>query len=110
MTVTTETTTTGELTRTTEGLTVPTPATFAIDPIHSTIGFVVKHMMVSKVRGRFGSYEGKIEVDENLLASNVELTIDVPSIDTREENRDDHLRSDDFFSAATYPSMTFKST
>jgi polyisoprenoid-binding protein YceI len=112
MTVTTDTTvnTTPELTRTSEGLTVPTPASFTVDALHSEIGFVVKHMMVSKVRGRFGSYTGAITVDENLVASKVELSIDVSSIDTREEARDNHLRSDDFFSAATYPKMTFKST
>ncbi|HEV8064593.1 MAG TPA: YceI family protein [Acidimicrobiales bacterium] len=93
-----------------EGLTVPTPAAFAIDSAHSEIGFGVKHMMVSKVRGRFGKYDGRIEVADDLLSSQIELSVDMDSIDTREETRDNHLRSDDFFSSATHPKMTFKST
>ena len=103
-------TATATLTTKFEGIAVPTAGTFDIDAVHSDLGFLVKHMMVSKVRGRFGTYSGKVEVAESLLDSTVELEIDVNSIDTREDGRDTHLRSADFFDAEKYPKLTFKST
>ncbi|MGH9169989.1 MAG: YceI family protein [Acidimicrobiales bacterium] len=111
MTATT-TTTTGQIDLTTDyqGLTVPTAATFHLDAVHSEIGFGVKHMMVSKVRGRFEKYEGKVEVGNDLLASSIEIAVDMSSIDTRDEARNNHLRSADFFEVAAHPTMTFKST
>ena len=82
-----------------------------IDPSHSLIEFSVKHMMITKVRGQFTSFDGVITVEPtNLLASKVEGSIDVASIDTKEEQRDNHLRSADFFDVETYPQMTFRST
>ena len=83
--------------------------TWVIDPVHTTIEFAVKHMMVTTVRGRFGQVSGKIELDEeDLTRSSAEVTIPVASIDTREEQRDAHLRSADFFDAENHPNMTFR--
>jgi len=90
-----------------EGL---TPGTWTVDPSHSEVGFVVRHLMVSKVKGRFGGVTGTITVAENVLDSVVEASADVATIDTRDENRDAHLRSADFFEAETYPAITFRST
>lgn len=82
-----------------------------IDPAHSEIEFSVKHMMITRVRGRFGSFDGTLDVDlDSPEASYVEGTIDVDSINTGEEDRDNHLRSDDFFDVANYPTMDFEST
>jgi polyisoprenoid-binding protein YceI len=93
-----------------EGLEAPAPGTFTIDLSHTHIGFVVRHMMVSKVRGRFTSFSGEIVVAEDPLKSSVEVSIDTASIDTHDENRDNHLRSGDFFEIEKYPTITFKST
>jgi polyisoprenoid-binding protein YceI len=82
-----------------------------IDPAHSQIEFSVKHMMITRVRGRFGSFDGTLDLDlENPEESHVEGTIDVAGIDTNEEDRDKHLRSEDFFDAENYPQMKFRST
>jgi polyisoprenoid-binding protein YceI len=82
-----------------------------IDPSHSLIEFSVKHMMITKVRGQFTSFDGAVTVDPTSLpASKVEGSIDVASIDTGEEQRDNHLRSADFFDVENYPQMTFRST
>ncbi len=87
-----------------------TAGTWNVDPSHSEIGFVVRHMMVSKVKGRFTGVAGTITVAENVLDSSVVATVDAASIDTRDENRDNHLRSADFFDTETYPQLTFRST
>ena len=87
-----------------------TAGTWAIDPAHSEVGFTVRHLMVSKVRGSFKSFEGSIVVADNPLDSHVEASIDMASIDTRDENRDNHLRSPDFFHTDQYPTMSFAST
>jgi polyisoprenoid-binding protein YceI len=85
--------------------------TYAIDPSHSQVGFSVKHMMFSTVRGNFTGFEGTIVVDhDNPANSTVNVTIDASTITTRDEKRDEHLRSADFFDAETYPTITFKST
>lgn len=85
--------------------------TYAIDPAHSRIGFVARHAMVAKVRGSFNEFTGTGYFDaENPAASHFELTIDVASIDTRNADRDEHLRSNDFFDMTTYPQITFAST
>jgi len=83
---------------------------WSIDPVHSSIGFSVKHMMVSTVRGNFGKYESKISFDPAKPGSfSAELSIDAASVFTGVEKRDDHLRSADFFDVANYPKITFKS-
>src|SRR5690349_16266016 len=79
-----------------------------IDSAHSTVEFSAKHMMITTVKGRFTTFSGTIEVDEaNPLAAKVAGSIDVASINTGQEQRDAHLRSPDFFDAATYPTITF---
>lgn len=82
-----------------------------LDPAHSTIGFSVKHMMITRVRGRFMQAEGELRIPEgSSIPKAVTVRIDVASIDTREEKRDEHLRSGDFFNAETHPRITFQST
>jgi polyisoprenoid-binding protein YceI len=88
-----------------------TAAEWRIDPAHSAAQFAVKHMMVSTVRGDFGTMSGTVSYDpENPTAAKVMAEVDVASIETRNERRNDHLRSADFFDVANYPTMTFEST
>lgn len=84
--------------------------TWTIDPVHSDISFTVRHMMVSKVRGKFTTFEGKIITADDPLDSSAEVTVDLSSIDTGNEQRDAHLRSADFFSADEHPKMTYRTT
>jgi polyisoprenoid-binding protein YceI len=84
--------------------------TWAIDPVHSEVSFVVRHMMVSKVRGRFDKFEGTIVTAEDPLASSVTASVDLSSINTGQEQRDAHIRSADFFEVEKHPMMTFTST
>jgi len=85
--------------------------TWTIDASHTRIGFVARHAMVTKVRGAFNEFEGTAVVDGNdLSASKVEVTIQAASIDTRNEQRDGHLRSNDFLAMDEYPTITFAST
>jgi polyisoprenoid-binding protein YceI len=91
--------------------TVAAATSYDIDATHSTVGFKVKHMMVSNVRGQFGDFAGTFTWDAaNPAASTVNATIQVASVDTDNDKRDDHLRTTDFFDAATHPTMTFVST
>ncbi|WP_370333882.1 YceI family protein [Mycolicibacterium hippocampi] len=83
--------------------------TWAIDPVHSTVGFSVRHLMVSKVRGQFDTFSGTITVAPDGTPS-VHAEIAVDSVNTRNEQRDAHVRSADFFDAETYPVATFTST
>lgn len=86
-------------------------STWSIDAAHSNVEFAVKHMMVSTVKGRFDAVEGVLEIDETAPErSRISAAIDVASIDTGGEQRDAHLRSDDFFNAERYPKITFRST
>jgi polyisoprenoid-binding protein YceI len=84
--------------------------TWDIDTAHSTVGFSVRHMMVSKVRGYFREFSGVLVTAEDPTASTVEATIDMDSIDTRQEQRDAHIRSADFFDVGNHTVMTFRST
>ncbi|MFG1708410.1 YceI family protein [Nonomuraea sp. M3C6] len=97
-------------TRTWESLTLPAAGTYNLDVAHTRIGFVVKHMMVSKVRGQFDAFTGSVTVAANPLESTAELTIQTESITTGVPDRDTHLRSDDFLSVDKYPTVTFRST
>ena len=82
-----------------------------LDTAHSSIDFAIRHMMISKVKGTFQTFEASIEADlEDLTTANIEFSIDVNSVDTRNEERDNHLRSADFFDVEHFPKMTFKST
>lgn len=84
--------------------------TWNLDPAHSQVDFVVKHMMITKVRGRFATVNGTLTVDEeDPSQSRVEVEIDAPSIDTRQEDRDTHLRSADFLDVENHPTLTFRS-
>ena len=90
---------------------VAVKTTWGIDPAHSEIFFKVKHMMVSTVTGAFKEFEGTLESEsDDFEGAKISFSADVKSIDTNNEQRDEHLRSDDFFNAAQYPTMTFKST
>ncbi|MGD0699886.1 MAG: YceI family protein [Trebonia sp.] len=84
--------------------------TWAIDPVHSEVSFTVRHMMVSKVRGRFDTFEGTIVTGADPLSSTVTATVDLSSINTGQEQRDAHIRSADFFEVEKHPHMTFAST
>ena len=85
-------------------------STWTLDTAHSTAGFTVRHLMITNVRGDFRQFTGTLMLDEaNLENSNVQVSIDAASIETREPARDEHLRSADFFDVATYPAITFAS-
>ncbi len=92
-------------------MTTATKTLWMIDPTHSEVQFKVKHLVISTVTGSFGSYDGKIEADsddfENAKAT---FTADIDSISTNNEDRDQHLKSDDFFNAEEYPQLKFEST
>ena len=98
MSVTTETTIPGYV-----------AGTWTIDPLHSEVGFTVRHMMVSKVRGKFNEFDGELVTGENPLESRVSATIHLPSIDTGNVDRDNHIRSADFFEVETFKTMTYHS-
>jgi polyisoprenoid-binding protein YceI len=85
-------------------------ATWNIDPVHSEVGFSARHMMVSKVRGRFTNFSGQLVTAGDPTGSSVTAEIDLKSISTGNEQRDDHIRSADFFEVETYPTMTYRST
>ncbi len=84
--------------------------TYVLDPTHTRIGFVARHAMVTKVRGSFDEFEGKATTGENLADAAIEFTAQVASVNTRNADRDGHLRTGDFFEAEKYPTLTFKST
>jgi polyisoprenoid-binding protein YceI len=95
---------------TTTTTTTATPAltTWKVDPSHSHLEFGVRHLMISTVKGRFGVLEGTVRTDEaNPAKADVNVTIDAASIDTREAQRDAHLKSADFFDVAAFPTLTF---
>src|SRR5258708_28188834 len=96
----------------TQAETVPgyVAGTWTIDPLHSEVGFSVRHMMVSKVRGKFTKFSGELVTAENPLESSVAAQTALSSIETGAEQRDGHLRSPDFFDTENQPVMTFRST
>jgi polyisoprenoid-binding protein YceI len=84
---------------------------YALDPAHTSVEFVVRHLMITKVRGRFTAFDGQVELEPGSdLPTAITATIDAASIDTREDQRDAHLRSADFFEVEKYPTLTFEST
>lgn len=87
-----------------------TPGTWNIDKAHSTIGFMARHLMITKVRGRFTDFSGSIIVADDPLKSSVEATVQVASVSTGDANRDGHLKTGDFFDLEKYPTMSFVST
>jgi polyisoprenoid-binding protein YceI len=100
------------MTATTTATSIPgyVAGTWNIDPVHSEAGFSVRHMMVSKVRGKFTRFSGQLVTGTDPLESAVTAEIELPSIDTGNEQRDAHIRSADFFEVETYPTMTYRST
>lgn len=84
--------------------------TWTIDPTHSEVGFSIRHLMISKVKGKFENFDATFITAENPLDSTVTATAEVASINTNEANRDGHLRTGDFFDAETYPTIDFAST
>jgi polyisoprenoid-binding protein YceI len=103
-------TSTENATRSWEGLTIPAAGTYLLDQAHKRVGFVARHMMVSKVRGEFREAEATITVAENPLESAVTATIKAASIDTNQADRDNHLRGSDFLEVEKYPTIEFRST
>ena len=88
-----------------------TKAVWNVDKVHSVVGFSVKHMMISNVKGTFDEFEGTVEADPNdLTDASIDVKIDVNSINTKKEDRDNHLRSEDFFDVENHPQITFKAT
>jgi polyisoprenoid-binding protein YceI len=100
------------MTTTSTATTIPgyMTGTWTIDPVHSEIGFSARHLMVSKVRGKFGNFSGQIVTAEDPFKSSATAEIDLKSITTGNDQRDEHLRSADFFEVETYPTMTYRST
>jgi polyisoprenoid-binding protein YceI len=88
---------------------IPT-GTWTVDPTHSSVEFTVKHMGIANVRGKFTEFEGTLEMKKDLSACRAHGTVKVASIDTGEAQRDEHLRSPDFFDAEQFPKITFEST
>jgi polyisoprenoid-binding protein YceI len=86
-------------------------STWVLDAAHSSVDFTVRHMMIAKVRGTFHNFDATIEADpEDLTTASIEFSVDLNSVDTRNADRDNHLRSADFFDAENHPKMTFKAT
>ena len=96
--------------RTVDGVEYPAAGTYALDVSHTDLGFTVRHMAVSKVRGSFSKFEGTLELAERPEDSKVSVTIEAGSVETRDENRDNHLRTNDFFDVENHPTWTFVST
>jgi polyisoprenoid-binding protein YceI len=86
---------------------LPAAGTYVLDPTHTRIGFVARHLMVTKVRGHFAAFEGSITVGEDASSSTAEATMQTASIDTGVADRDTHLRSGDFLEAEKYPTISF---
>jgi polyisoprenoid-binding protein YceI len=93
-----------------DGRTVPAAGRYTIDQAHSTVEFVARHLMITKVRGRFTGFSGEIEIAEAPEQSSASVTIDAATVDTGDGTRDGHLRGADFFNVEEYPSLTFRST
>src|ERR1700728_1208679 len=91
-------------------VTLPKTGTYIVDPAHTEVGFVARHLVGTKVRGRFTEFSGTFVVAENPEESTLEAEVKTASIHTNQSMRDDHLRTNDFLSAETYPTITLKST
>jgi polyisoprenoid-binding protein YceI len=104
-------TTTNETTlREVNGRLIPAAGTYVIDASHSTVEFVARHLMISKVRGRFAEFDGRIDIAEAPEQSTTEVTINAASVDTGDQTRDGHLVTGDFFNVEEYPTLVFSTT
>jgi polyisoprenoid-binding protein YceI len=101
---------TTSVTRRLDGVELPVPGTYELDATHSYIGFSARHLMVSRVRGQFRSFRGTLTIAEDPSTSTVVVEIDAASIDTRDPQRDAHLRSADFLHVECYPTITYRSS
>jgi polyisoprenoid-binding protein YceI len=101
---------TNPIVRTVDGVEVPVAGTYALDVSHSSVSFSVRHLMVSKTKGRFTDFSGTVVIAEDPLASSVEVEIKTASVDTRDATRDGHLTSPDFLDAEAHPAITYRST
>ena len=97
-------------TRVVDGVTIPAPGAWEIDPGHADVAFTGRHFMVTKVRGRFTDVRGTVHIAENMEDSRVDVTIGMASVESGNPTRDDHLRSDELFDVARFPEATFSST
>src|SRR5437588_12989592 len=96
--------------RTINGVEAPVPGTWEFDTAHSSLTIIARHMMVTKVRGTLGGLSGAIHIAEDPKDSWVDVTVDAKSVDTRNETRNNHLRSPDFLHVENFPTITFRST
>jgi polyisoprenoid-binding protein YceI len=96
--------------RTRDDREIPVAGTYAIDPTHTSVEFIGRHLMITKVRGRFPEVTGTITIDDEPQRSHVEVEIEVATVDTGNADRDGHLRSPDFFNSDKYPTISFRST
>lgn len=101
---------TATLTRLIDGREAPAAGTYAIDPTHSTVGFVARHLMVTKVRGQFDEFEGNFTIAEDPTESQVEAVIKTASLDSHDGQRDAHVKSADFLDVERYPDIRFRGT
>jgi polyisoprenoid-binding protein YceI len=101
---------TANLLRTYDGRSIPSAGVYEIDPAHTDVEFVGRHMMITKVRGRFSDVRGRITIAEEPENSHVEVELGVASVSTGNSDRDAHLKSGDFFDVEHYPTATFRST
>jgi polyisoprenoid-binding protein YceI len=108
-TPTSSTPTSSTPTRTVHGAVLPAVGTWVIDPGHADVAFVGRHFMVTKVRGRFTGVSGAVRIAEDMNASSVEVTIDMASVESGNQVRDDHIRSAELFDVAQHPTATFRS-
>ena len=104
------TSSTGSVTREWSGLTIPAAGTYLLDAAHKRVGFVARHMMVSKVRGEFADATATITVAEDPMQSSVTATIQATSINTAQADRDAHMRSPEFLDVENFPTLEFRST
>ena len=95
--------------RTVDGHVLPAPGRWDIDPGHTEVAFIGRHFMVTKVRGRFTGVSGHVTIADRLDESTVDVTIDMTSVESGSEARDEHIRSEDLFDVATFPEATFRS-
>ena len=97
-------------TRVVEGRTVPAAGVWTVDPSHSSVAFIARHMMVAKVRGSFSSYKVDLTIAEDPTQSSLSVSIDAASLDTKDEGRDGHVKSADFFDVEQFPTIDFTSS
>ncbi len=98
------------LTRDYQGLQIPEAGTYVLDQHHTTVEFVGRHLMITKVRGRFTDFDGRVVIGDTPEQSSVDVTINAASVNSGDDKRDDHLRSPDFLDVENYPQITFRST